>query len=56
VLHLYRETLVFTRPVMQIEHREIAEQVLQVVREASKRLPFTPEELRWLRNGIEMQD
>jgi len=55
VLHLYRETLVFSRPVMQMEQREIAEQVLRVVQEASKRLPFTPEEQRWLRYGMEMQ-
>jgi hypothetical protein len=48
VLHLYRETLVFARPVMQVEHREIAEQVLQVVQSAVERLPFTQEERRWL--------
>ncbi len=55
VLHLYRETLVFARPVMQIEHREIAEQVLRVVQSAVERLPFTQEEQRWLENGMEMQ-
>jgi hypothetical protein len=55
VILLYRETLVFARPVMQLEHREIAEQVLRVVQSAIERLPFTPEELRWLRNGMEMQ-
>ena len=36
---------------MQTEHRAIAEQVLQVVQEASQRLPFTEEEQRWLKNG-----
>lgn len=55
VLHLYRETLAFARPVMQIEHREIAEQVLRVVQSAVERLPFTQEEQRWLENGMEMQ-
>jgi hypothetical protein len=55
VLHLYRETLVFARPVMQTEHRDIAEQVLRVVQEASERLPFTPEEQRWLKNGLNIQ-
>lgn len=50
VLHLYRETLIFARPVMQAEHRAIAEQVLRVVQEASQRLPFTNEEQRWLNN------
>ncbi len=56
VLHLYRETLVFARPVMQTDHRAIAEQVLRVVQSAVERLPFTPEEQRWLKNGMEMQD
>ena len=56
VLHLYRETLAFARPVMQLEHREIAEQVLRVVQSAIKRLAFIAEEQRWLRNGMEMQD
>ena len=55
VLHLHRETLVFARPLMQTEHRAIAEQVLQVVQEASQKLPFTDEEQRWLKNGMEMQ-
>jgi len=54
VLHLYHETLVFARPVMQTEHREIAEQVLRKVQEASERLPFTQEEKRWLENGMGM--
>ena len=52
VLHLYRETLVFARPVMQTDHRAIAEQVLRVVQEASEQLPFTQEEQRWLKNGM----
>ena len=55
VLHLYRETLVFASPVMQTEHRAIAEQVLQVVQSAAERLPFTEEEHRWLKNGMERQ-
>jgi hypothetical protein len=55
VLHLYRETLVFARPVMQTEHREIAEQVLRVVQSAVERLPFTQEEQRWLKNGLHIQ-
>jgi hypothetical protein len=55
VLHLYRETLVFARPVMQMEHRDIAEQVVRVVQEASERLPFTEEEQRWLKNGMGIQ-
>jgi len=54
VLHLYRETLVFARPVMQTDHRAIAEQVLRVVQSAAERLPFTEEEQRWLKNGMEM--
>lgn len=54
VLHLYRETLVFARPVMQTDHLEIAEQVLRVIQEASERLPFTQEEQQWLKNGMEM--
>jgi len=52
VLHLYRETLVFARPVMQPEHLAIAEQVLRVVQSAAERLPFTEEEQRWLKNGM----
>ncbi len=52
VLHLYRETLVFARPVMQTEHREIAEQVLRVVQSAAEWLPFSKEEQRWLKNGM----
>ena len=52
VLHLYRETLLFARPVMQTEHRAIAEQVLRVVQSAAERLPFTEEEQRWLNNGM----
>jgi predicted nucleotidyltransferase len=55
VLHLYRETLVFAKPVMQAEHRAIAEQVLRVVQQASQRLPFTEEEQHWLSNGMERQ-
>jgi hypothetical protein len=54
VLHLYRETLVAASPVMQMDHRDIAEQVVRVVQEASERLPFTPEEQRWLGSGMEM--
>lgn len=54
VLHLYRETLVFIRPVMQTDHSEIAEEVLRVVQEAAEQLPFTEEEQRWLKNGMEM--
>ena len=54
VLHLYRETLMFVRPVMQMEHRDIAEQVLRVVQVAVEQLPFTQEEQRWLENGMEM--
>lgn len=50
VLHLYRETLVFARPLMQAEHREIAEQVLRVVQSAAEWLPFSEEEQRWLKN------
>jgi hypothetical protein len=52
VLHLYRETLLFANPVMQAEHRAIAEQVLRVVQSAAERLPFTEEERRWLKNGL----
>lgn len=55
VLHLHRETLVFARPVMQVEHRAVAEQVLRVVQEAAQRLPFTEVEQRWLKNGMDMQ-
>ena len=55
VLHLYHETLVFARPVMQIEHRAIAEQVLRVVQSAAEQLPFTEEEQRWLKNGMHIQ-
>jgi predicted nucleotidyltransferase len=55
VLHLHRETLRFARPMMQTEHRAIAEQVLLVVQSAAKRLPFTEEEQRWLKNGMDMQ-
>lgn len=51
-LHLYRETFAFSRSVMQTEHVEIAEQVLQVVQSAVEQLPFTEEERRWLKNGI----
>ncbi len=51
VLHLYRETLVFANPVMQAEHRAIAEQVLRVVQSAAEQLPFTQEEQRWLKTG-----
>jgi hypothetical protein len=50
-LHLYRETLVFARPVMQPEHRDVAEQVLQVVEAAVDELPLSEEERRWLTNG-----
>jgi predicted nucleotidyltransferase len=52
VLHLYRETLVAASPVMQTEHREIAEQVLRVVQSAAEWLPFSKEEQRWLKNGM----
>ena len=52
VLHLYHETLVFARPVMQTEHREIAEQVLRVIQSAAEQLPFTEEEQRWLKNWM----
>ena len=55
VLHLYRETLVFAGPVMQAEHRAIAEQVLRVVQSAVERLPFTAEEQRWLKHGMGRQ-
>lgn len=48
VLHLYRETLEFAKPVMQTEHLEIAEQVLQVAQLGTKLLPFTEEEQQWL--------
>jgi len=54
VLHLYRETLVFVKPVMQADHREIAEEVLRVVQEAVEQLPFTEKEQRWLKNGMQM--
>jgi hypothetical protein len=50
VLSLYRETLMFARPVMQTEHREIAEQVLLIVQSAIERLPFTEEERHWLKS------
>lgn len=49
-LHLYRETLAFARPVMQAEHRAIAEQVWRVVQLAAEQLPFTEEEQQWLKN------
>ena len=49
-LLLYRETLVFARPVMQTDHRAISEQVLRVVQSAAEQLPFTEEEQRWLKN------
>jgi hypothetical protein len=52
VLHLYRETLVFARPLMQDPHRAIAEQVLRVVQSAAERLPLTEEEQRWLKDGM----
>ncbi len=52
VLHLYRETFVFARPVMQTDHRAIAEQVLRVVQEAAEWLPFSEEEQRWLKNWV----
>ncbi len=55
VLHLYSDTLVFARPVMQAEHLEIAEQALRVVQEASERFPFTEAEQRWLKNWMEMR-
>jgi hypothetical protein len=54
VLHLYRETLEFARPVMQDEQRAVAEQVLRVVQKASEQLPFTEEEQHWLKNGMHM--
>jgi nucleotidyltransferase-like protein len=54
VLHLYRETLLLAKPVMQTEHRAIAEQVLRVVQSAVVQLPFTEEEQRWLKNGMHM--
>jgi hypothetical protein len=47
-LHLYRETLVFARPVMRSEHRAVAEQVLRVVGAAAEQLPLSEEERRWL--------
>ena len=53
MLHLYRETLVLVRRVMQTDHRAIAEQVLRVVQSAAEQLPFTEEEQRWLKNGWE---
>jgi len=53
MLHLYRETLVLVRRVMQTDHRAIAEQILRVVQSAAEQLPFTEEEQRWLRNGWE---
>jgi hypothetical protein len=53
VLHLYRETLEFAKPLMQTEHREIAEQVLRMVQDAAEWLPFSGEERRWLKNGME---
>jgi hypothetical protein len=52
VLYLYRETLVFARPMMQTEHLEIAEQVLRVVQSAAEQLPFTEEEQRWLKSWM----
>ena len=52
VLHVYRETFVFARPVMQTDHRAIAEQVLRVVQEAAEWLPFSEEEQRWLKNWV----
>ena len=45
----------FVRPVMRTDHREIAEEVLWVVQEAAEQLPFTEEEQRWLKNGMEME-
>jgi predicted nucleotidyltransferase len=54
-LHLYHETLVFAGPVMQTEHRAIAEQVLRVVQLAAEQPPFTEEEQRWLKNGMGIQ-
>jgi Nucleotidyltransferase domain len=54
VLHLYRETLLFARPVMQDKQRAVAEQVLRVVQKASEQLPFTEEEQRWLKNGMHL--
>lgn len=50
-LHLYRETLVFARPVMRFEHRAIAEEVVRVVEAAVEELPFSEEERRWLMSG-----
>jgi len=51
VLHLYRETFAFARPVMQKEHIAIAAQVLQIVQSAVEQLPFSAEERCWLKNG-----
>ena len=51
VLHLYRETLIFARPAMQTDHRDIAEEVLRVVQSAAERLPFTEEERRFYQSS-----
>jgi hypothetical protein len=50
-LHLYRETLVLARPVMQDEHLAIAEEVVRVVGAAGEQLPLSEEERRWLMSG-----
>jgi hypothetical protein len=52
ILYLYRETLMFAQPVIQTEHREIAEHVLLVVQSAIEQLPFTKEERYWLKNWM----
>jgi len=49
-LFLYRETLALLKPAMRDEQLAVAEQALQIVREAVDQLPFTAEEYQWLKN------
>ena len=51
-LYLYRETLAIVRSVMKPEHLAVAEQVLTVVGDALKHLPFTEEEDAWLKRWM----
>jgi predicted nucleotidyltransferase len=49
-LYLYRETLALVKPAMQDEQLAVAEQALQIVKEAVEQLPFTVEEYQWLKS------
>ena len=49
-LHFYRETLAILRPMMSSEHLAVAEQTLEIVKEAVDELPFSEKERQWLKN------